>query len=217
MDHDAQRLRVPDLSRARSLGLLLSPYAGLFGFLLVPAFFGLGLLLIPVGIWVESRRRRRACPRGGGRRSTSPAAAPGRLSRPSLGSPWSTSRLSRWPASAPSSYSESNRFCGQLCHVPMTAGVHRARAGRRTRESTASTATSPPRPPGLSRQDERHAAAVQLVTNSYNRPIRSPATGSPCPRRPASAATRRWRPNARSSACSASTRTTKAARSWPPR
>ena len=39
-------------------GLLASPYAGLFGFMVVPAFFVLGLLLIPIGIWIEARRRR---------------------------------------------------------------------------------------------------------------------------------------------------------------
>ena len=43
------------------LGLLASPYAGLFGFMVVPAFFGLGLVLIPIGIWVEARRRPSAC------------------------------------------------------------------------------------------------------------------------------------------------------------
>ena len=41
-----------------AFGLLGSPYAGLFGFIVVPAFFILGLLLIPIGMWREGRRRR---------------------------------------------------------------------------------------------------------------------------------------------------------------
>ena len=45
-------------------GLLASPYAGLFGFMVVPAFFGFGLVLIPIGIWVEGRRRRADCRAG---------------------------------------------------------------------------------------------------------------------------------------------------------
>ena len=39
-------------------GLLDSPYAGLFGYVVVPVFVLLGLLLIPAGVWVEGRRRR---------------------------------------------------------------------------------------------------------------------------------------------------------------
>ncbi len=38
-------------------GLLVSPYAGLLGFVAIPAVFLLGLVIIPIGIWNESRRR----------------------------------------------------------------------------------------------------------------------------------------------------------------
>lgn len=100
-------------------GLIVSPYAGLFGFVLVPAVFLVGLLLIPIGIWREGRRRRRG------------VAA------------W------QWPAidlNLPPvrrvllvvailtlvnltivalagfgaiHYMETNQFCGQVCHEPM--------------------------------------------------------------------------------------------------
>ena len=41
-----------------AFGLLAaSPYAGIFGFLCLPAVFVLGLLLIPIGIWREDWRR----------------------------------------------------------------------------------------------------------------------------------------------------------------
>src|SRR5688572_16848261 len=39
--------------------LLAGPYSGLFGYLVVPAVFVLGLLLIPLGMWREGRRRKR--------------------------------------------------------------------------------------------------------------------------------------------------------------
>jgi hypothetical protein len=101
------------------LGLLPSPYAGLFGFVLVPALLAFGLLLVPLGMWREGRRRLRG------------------------GIPW------RWPlidlASATTRrvvagvatltllnlalvgiagfgathYMESTNFCGQTCHGPM--------------------------------------------------------------------------------------------------
>jgi hypothetical protein len=37
-------------------GLFNNPYAGLVVFAIVPAFFVLGLLLIPLGMWLEQRR-----------------------------------------------------------------------------------------------------------------------------------------------------------------
>ena len=40
-----------------SFGLIFSPYSGLLGYVLVPVIFVAGLLLIPVGIWREGRRR----------------------------------------------------------------------------------------------------------------------------------------------------------------
>src|SRR5215468_1027924 len=39
--------------------LLVSPYAGLLGYVLIPAAFVFGLALIPLGMWREGRRRRR--------------------------------------------------------------------------------------------------------------------------------------------------------------
>ncbi len=39
-----------------------SPYLGVLAFMVFPAFLILGLLLIPVGMWRERRRRRRAAP-----------------------------------------------------------------------------------------------------------------------------------------------------------
>jgi hypothetical protein len=41
-----------------------SPYRGIVSFLIIPAIFVLGLLLIPVGLWRERRRERRAKERG---------------------------------------------------------------------------------------------------------------------------------------------------------
>ena len=104
---------------AEAFGLFASPYSGLIGFVVLPACFILGLLIIPLGVWRESRRRRRGL------------------------EPW------RWPAFDLSQsstrrvafaialltlvnlaivavagmgavhYMETDQFCGQVCHVPM--------------------------------------------------------------------------------------------------
>jgi nitrate/TMAO reductase-like tetraheme cytochrome c subunit len=44
---------------AELAGLVRNPYAGLVIYVLIPALFVLGLLLIPLGMWLEARKRRR--------------------------------------------------------------------------------------------------------------------------------------------------------------
>ncbi|MGA8892313.1 MAG: NapC/NirT family cytochrome c [Anaeromyxobacteraceae bacterium] len=52
------------LAAAAMQGFVGSPYIGIAAFLVLPAFFILGLLLIPFGAWLERRRVRRATERG---------------------------------------------------------------------------------------------------------------------------------------------------------
>ena len=98
-----------------------SPYLGVLTYMVLPAFLILGLLLIPVGMWRERRRRR--------------TAAPGeipRLPRIDLNIAAERSAFVFFVAfsvffillSAAGSYrayqfTESVRFCGQLCHTVM--------------------------------------------------------------------------------------------------
>ena len=48
-------------------GLHTNPYLGIVFFLILPAFFVLGLLLIPLGVVLERRRAAGASRRGAGR------------------------------------------------------------------------------------------------------------------------------------------------------
>jgi len=98
-----------------------SPYLGVLTYMVLPAFLILGLLLIPAGMWRERRRRR--------------TAAPGeipRLPRIDLNVAAQRSAFVLFVAfsvffimlSAAGSYrayqfTESVRFCGQLCHTVM--------------------------------------------------------------------------------------------------
>jgi len=101
-------------------GLLNSPYAGLFGFIVVPAFFALGLLLIPIGIWNEGRRRAQGrvawrwpvIDLTEGRTRAVLIAIVG-LTIINLG-------IVAIASVGAVHYSESDNFCGQVCHAPMT-------------------------------------------------------------------------------------------------
>ncbi len=100
-------------------GLLLSPYAGLIGYVLIPAIFLAGLLLIPLGMWREGRRRRRG---------TAPWAWPAvDFNRPrtrAITAAIMVLTIANVSLIALASvgvvhYTESNEFCGQVCHAPM--------------------------------------------------------------------------------------------------
>jgi nitrate/TMAO reductase-like tetraheme cytochrome c subunit len=52
------------LAAAAMQGYVGSPYIGIFAFLVLPAFFILGLILIPFGTWLARRRARLAAERG---------------------------------------------------------------------------------------------------------------------------------------------------------
>ena len=101
------------------LGYFENPYAGLVVFGMLPALFTVGLLLIPVGLWLERRRRRAGivAPEwptfdlndAGVRRTlffvmVATLVNLGIVSMASYGAV---------------EYTESRQFCGQVCHVPM--------------------------------------------------------------------------------------------------
>jgi nitrate/TMAO reductase-like tetraheme cytochrome c subunit len=98
-----------------------SPYLGILAFMVFPAFLILGLLLVPLGMLVERRRRRKAAP----------GEVP-RFPRIDLNSPaqrnafvfFVTSSAVLLLLSAVGSYrayefTDSVQFCGQLCHSVM--------------------------------------------------------------------------------------------------
>ena len=108
------------LAVADLLGLFANPYAGLVIFVLLPAGLILGLLLIPLGNWLQRRAVRRD---------------------PTKGEEWPVIDLRLWPVRksvliiaaltavngvivllagyGTLHYMESPSFCGQTCHTPM--------------------------------------------------------------------------------------------------
>ena len=102
------------------LGLVRGPYAGLIGFIFLPLIFVTGLLLIPFGIWREGRRRERGkepwrwplidLAQGNTRRVIGALVV---LTLINLG-------IVTVATVGAMHYMETNRFCGQVCHQPMT-------------------------------------------------------------------------------------------------
>ena len=107
-----------------------NPYAGLVVFVAIPGLFVFGLLLMPLGMWLQRRRLRRdprARPTGRSSTSGGPTSAAGRCSFTALTAVNVVILLLAGYSSL--HWMESPPFCGQVCHTPMTAAVHRL-AGR---------------------------------------------------------------------------------------
>jgi hypothetical protein len=157
-----------------AFGLIISPYAGLLGYLLVPAVFVVGLLLIPFGMWREGRRRRR-----------------GRA-------PWSWPALdfghrpTRWVLSVVglltvvnlgivavasvgvTHYTESNQFCGQVCHTPMTPEFVAHQYSPHARVDCVSCHVSPGASGLISAKMNGTRQLYLLTVNKFSRPIPEP-------------------------------------------
>ncbi|MEO8483256.1 MAG: NapC/NirT family cytochrome c [Acidobacteriota bacterium] len=164
-----------------AFGLLLSPYAGLFGFLLVPACFVFGLLLIPVGIWLESRRRRQGLPawrwptidlsRG---RTRAIIVALAGLTVVNLA-------IVAVASVGAVHYSESNRFCGQLCHVPMTPEFTAHAQGSHSKLNCVDCHVAPTAAGFVRAKLNGTRQLRELITNSYARPIQFARSRIPVP------------------------------------
>jgi hypothetical protein len=111
-----------------SFGYLANPYLGLLVFVLVPVLFVAGLALVPIGVWLASRRRQRGL---------APAEWPvidlrdarqRGIGAAVLGLTAVNVGIVTLGAYGGVHYMESAAFCGQVCHTTMEpqAVAHRA-------------------------------------------------------------------------------------------
>lgn len=103
------------------LGMQLNPYVGIFAYLIGPAVMILGLLLVPAGMMLERRRRRKFLP------GELPPFPKLDLNEPSvrrgflgaMGFSLFFVMLSMVASYQGYQYTDSAMFCGQTCHAPM--------------------------------------------------------------------------------------------------
>ena len=164
-----------------AFGLLGSPYAGLFGFMVVPAFFILGLLLIPIGMWREGRRRR---------------AGHAAWQWPAIDLSQGRTRaiivvvalltivniaIVAVASAGAVHYTESNTFCGQVCHVPMEPEFVSHKLSPHSRTKCVECHVVPTASGFLTAKLNGTRQLYELMTNTYSRPIPSPRDRIPVP------------------------------------
>jgi len=157
-----------------SFGLWASPYAGIVGYLFIPAIFVLGLALIPFGMWREGRRRRLGRPAWNwpaidlGHRSTRwIVAAVLTLTLVNLG-------IVALASVGVVHYTESDQFCGAVCHTPMTPEFTAHAFSPHSKVDCVSCHVSPGASGLISAKLNGTRQLYLLATNSYSRPIPEP-------------------------------------------
>lgn len=164
-----------------AFGFIESPYAGLFGFILIPFVFLAGLGLIPIGVWIESRRRRKG--RAAWQWPPVDLAHP-RTRVVVFGILLLTVvNLAIVTVASVSvvHYTESNRFCGQLCHTPMEPEAASLPLSAHARLNCVDCHVAPGAAGMVTAKLNGTRQLWELVTNTYSRPIPSPRGRIPGP------------------------------------
>jgi len=162
-----------------SLGWWLSPYAGLVGFIAIPVVFLLGLLLIPLGMWREGRRRRHGKPDWQWPALDLTTARARRvlftvllLSLVNLG-------IVTVAGLGAAHYMETTAFCGQVCHVPMRPEFTAHQEGAHARVACVACHVSPGAAGTLRAKMNGTRQLYLTLLGTYDRPIPTPARGLP--------------------------------------
>ena len=163
-----------------SFGYLENPYAGIVVFIMVPAIFVLGLLLVPAGLWLDRRRRLRAgiaepLP-------TSFSLADPDVRRTVIFLVAATIINLAIVASASFGaveYSESQSFCGQSCHPVMKPEFEAHRSGPHAKVHCVSCHVGPGAGAFLKAKFNGSRQLWLVASHTYHSPIPTPIHNLP--------------------------------------
>jgi len=163
------------------LGLLESPYSGIFGFVALPILFVIGLLLIPVGIWHEGRRRQHGQPAW--RWPTIDLQQARTRGIVLLVFVLTVVNLSILAVAAVGivEYSESNEFCGEMCHTAMEPQYVAYQFSPHAQVACVSCHVVPGAAGMIDAKLNGTRQFYHVATGSYARPIRSDRDRLPVP------------------------------------
>jgi hypothetical protein len=161
------------------LGFLQNPYTGILVFIFVPALFVLGLLLIPVGLWIS-------------RRAAGPAIQEPAWPKLDLGDPGIRRTIVLLVAATlvnlavvsfasygAVEYSESQAFCGQACHAPMEPEFVAHQNGPHARVACVACHVGPGAGGFITAKLNGTRQLWLAVSNTHARPIPTPVENLP--------------------------------------
>ena len=157
-------------------GYIENPYAGIVIFILVPAIFVLGLLLIPLGLWLDRRRERIA-----------PLPTVFSLADPNVRRAMSFVLVATiinlgvvsFASFGAVEYSESQAFCGQTCHPVMRPQFEAHQVGPHARVHCVSCHVGPGPGAFLSAKFNGSRQLWLVASHNFRRPIPAPIHNLP--------------------------------------
>ena len=156
------------------LGLHTNPYLGIVFFLVVPAIFVFGLLLIPTGLVIERRRRDK---------EITPHAWPDinlnnprhrRVAFVALSLTLVNLLIVSLAAYRGIEFMDSPAFCGQVCHTVMEPEYTAYRDGPHSRVACVQCHIGPGAPWFVKSKLDGTRQVIAVLRNNYSRPIESP-------------------------------------------
>jgi hypothetical protein len=162
------------------LGYLENPYAGILVFILVPALFALGLLLIPIGIWLNRRQRRLAG-------LAEPLPTRFDLTDPNVRRTLAfvgvmtliNFGIMSFASFGAVEYSESQAFCGQSCHPVMKPEFEAHGSGPHAKVHCVSCHVGPGAGAFLSAKLKGSRQLWLVASHTFQRPIPAPIHNLP--------------------------------------
>jgi hypothetical protein len=159
------------------LGYLQNPYAGIVVFIMVPALFAIGLLLIPLGLWLD-RRRRAAAPAAWPTLNLADANIRRAVTFVAVATLLNVAILSVASFGAVE-YSESQSFCGQACHSVMSPEFIAHQSGPHARVHCVTCHVGPGTGAFLSAKLSGTRQLALVARGNFHRPIPTPLENLP--------------------------------------
>lgn len=157
------------------LGLHTNPYLGIVFFVIVPAFFILGLLLIPIGMWMERRRRASGkSSRVGWPRLDLNDPVHRRTAFIVLVLTMANVVIVSLAAYRGIEFMDSPSFCGEVCHEVMQPEFTAYQNGPHSRVGCVQCHIGPGAPWFVKAKLDGTRQVVAVLLNSHARPISSP-------------------------------------------
>lgn len=163
-----------------SLGWLENPYLGLFTFVLLPALFVLGLLLLPAGVWLARRHERMGLPAfRWPSLDLTDTRVRGWVLLLALATVLNTLLVTAASVQA-IHYMDSPSFCGEVCHTPMEPHfVQWQRGPAHTKVACASCHIGTGAAGFVTAKARGTAQLLHVISGNYPRPVPTPVAHRP--------------------------------------
>jgi hypothetical protein len=155
-------------------GFHTNPYIGIVFFLVLPSFFVLGLLLIPVGAWLHRRRVARGRPAATWPRIDFNEPSVRRTAVIIMAATIANLTIISLAAYRGIEYMDSVEFCGQVCHEVMEPEFAAYEAGPHARVTCVQCHIGPGAPWFVRSKLSGTRQVFAVLLNSHTRPIPSP-------------------------------------------